>query len=145
MRIVRLLLQFTFALLFVAGVTILLSNSKNNVSGLGLMAVAIAFIALLGPLWPNQENLSKWAAKSNFNLPTDDPKVAQLVIYVLVALYSVYQAWRVFTLPPSAGELVRFEKLAYSIAGPGGVIAFWICIATLALTSAHGAYKKSQE
>ncbi|MFT3959848.1 hypothetical protein [Propionivibrio sp.] len=96
-----------------------------------MLTVFIFFIIILGPCWPNQENIDRWAKKWNFRLPTDNPDVAKYVGNYIFSAYCFYHAWDVFTNP--SAKPWRYEKIAFAIAGSNGVVAFWIFLALACL------------
>ncbi len=125
MTAVRIILLIILGLLSAA---IIIGISKNNPGpDLAMLSVLGFFMLIVGPLWPSGKIISRWAEKSTFRLPTDDPKVAIYVANFLGALYAVYMAWKTYTNPTR--ELWKYEKIAFSIAGTYGVIAFWLFIA----------------
>ena len=116
MRALRILLQIIFGLLAAVS-TLLLFNVPQQEPGtiLAPLAGSIFIILLLGPAWPNKENIERWTRKWKFDLPTDNPDVAKFVgSYLFCA-----PAW----------ELLRLEKIVFAIAGSTGVLGWWIVLA----------------
>ncbi|MBK8744246.1 hypothetical protein [Propionivibrio sp.] len=139
MRAIRILLQLVFGLLSTAVVICLPDNDFS--SSVAMLLVLALIIIVLGPCWPNQENIDRWTEKWNFQLPTDNPKVAIYVANYLGTALCLYRAWHVYTDPTK--ELWRYEKTAFSIAGINGVIAFWVFLAFACLAHGMATHAKS--
>jgi len=99
----------------------------NFASDAGMLVFLSVFILLLGPFWPSQKNLDKWAEKSKLNLPTDKPEVALYVFNFLAALFSLAMAWHRYADP--AADFWRMERLALRLSGHAGIVAMWLIIA----------------
>lgn len=128
MRALRILLQIIFGLLAAVS-TLLLFNVPQQEHGTILVPLAgsIFIILLLGPAWPNKENIERWTRKWKFDLPTDNPDVAKFVGSYLFCAFCCYRAWDLYTHP--AWELLRLEKIVFAIAGSTGVLGWWIVLA----------------
>lgn len=143
MRALRIILQIIFGLLSAVIVLVFLrAPGADYRSNLTMLAVFILFIVVLGPCWPSQENIDRWSEKGSFRLPTDNPDVAKYVGNYLISAYCFYHAWDVYTSP--TGELWRYEKTAFAIAGSNGVVAFWIFLAFACLVYGVAAHAKSR-
>jgi hypothetical protein len=101
-----------------------------------LAALAIAFIGvilLFGPWWPN-----KW----RLNLPTDDPRIANILLSAFVAIYAFHRAWNAYVDPEY--EFVRLDRTIVALLGRDGVAAFWIVIACGCLGATITLYRKGR-
>jgi hypothetical protein len=141
MGVIRIILQ-VILVLFLAVIAFCFSGN-NYVPLLVMLSVLVLFILVLGPLWPSPENLSRWAEKSNFRLPTDNPKVAIYVLNYLGGAFGLYKAWDTYTNPTQ--EFWRYEKTAYAIAGIKGVIIFWLLLAVACIVYAMVVHEKSKK
>jgi len=141
MSAIRIILQVVLGL-FSAAIVLCFSDN-DAVSSLIMLSVFVFFILVLGPLWPSQENISRWSEKSAFRLPTDNQQVAIYVLNYLCAAFGLYKAWDTYANPTK--ELWRHEKTAYSIAGIKGVIAFWLLLAVACLVYGMIAHEKSKK
>ena len=116
------------------------TNFAVNMAGFILFS---AFILVLGPFWPSQENIEKWGRNSKFNLPTDNRAVALYVGNFLAAVFALCMAWDRYTNPTTRSW--RLEKLAFVISGQAGVVATWLIVAIGCLTAGVVTYKKARQ
>lgn len=143
MHAFRIVLQIIFGLLSALIIFVFMrAPNANYTSNLSMLAFIVLIILLLGPWWPNQENIERWTHKWKLQLPTDNPQVASYVVNFLCAAYGFYKAWETYEKPTKT--LWRLEKTAYSIAGIHGVIAFWLFLAIACLAYGMIAYGKTK-
>lgn len=144
MRVLRILLQVAFGLLAVIVGASLLSAPKGSYGPLLVfLALIVLVILVLGPWWPNEENMARWSQKQKLDLPTDDPKVARRILSFLGVAVCLFMAWAHYTNP--AAELWRIEKTIHAIAGTNGVVAFWVFLAFGGLASGVSASAKARK
>jgi energy-coupling factor transporter transmembrane protein EcfT len=141
MYAIRILLQIVFGLLSAVVVICLPDNDLS--SSVVMLLVFALIIVLLGPCWPNQENIDRWAEKWKFQLPTDNLQVAIYVANNLGAAFCLYRVWDTYTNPTK--ELWRYEVTAFAIAGINGVIAFWVLLAFGCLAYGMATHAKSKK
>ena len=123
MLILRILLQVIFGLLsLVVGVLLLGAPNPDYAVTLPMLVLFIGIILVLGPWWPSRDKAQKW----KLNLPTDDPRIAGILLSACVAIYAFYRAWDGYMNPDH--EFVRFEKTIVALLGRDGVAAAWIVI-----------------
>lgn len=143
MRTFRILLQAIFGLLSALVVLVFLrAPNADYVSNLGMLAFFVLAILVLGPWWPSRENIEHWSRNSKLQLPTDDPQVAIYIANFLGAASCLYRAWERYINP--ATELWRFEKTAYALAGPYGVIAAWVFLALACFAYGMSVYAETR-
>ena len=144
MRVVRILLQLICGLVCTLLIAMLVWAPRAEYAEiLPVMAISIFFMMILGPWWPNEQNVQRIANKSKFQLPTDNFDVARYVANFLGAAYLMYEAWDRYHYP--AKELWRFEKIGAAIAGTNGAIGIWLVLACLCLADGIRTYIKSKK
>lgn len=144
MRALRIILQLIFGLLSTMIIFIFLRDPGGDyASNLSMLVLFILIILVLGPWWPSQDNISRWAQNSKLRLPTDDPEVAIYVVNFLGAAYSLYKAWDIYINPVK--DLWGFEKTAFAIAGTNGVIASWLILAFGCLSYGVSTYVRAKK
>ena len=140
-RVVGVLVLGLLAVMALSG----LFNGLDDKFATNLLAFILftAFILLLGPFWPSEENLEKWAQNSKFNLPTDNPAVALYVLNFCAALFSLYMAWSRYAYPPT--DLWRHEKVVLMISGQTGLVVSWLVVALGCFTAGVATCKKAKQ
>lgn len=123
MLVLRILLQIIFGLLsLVVGVLLMRAPNPDYAGTLPMLVLFIGIILVLGPWWPSGDKAQKW----KLNLPTDDSRIAAILLSGCVAIYAFYRAWDGYMNPDH--EFVRFEKTIVALLGRDGVAAAWIVI-----------------
>ena len=135
----RIVLQGIFGVFFlVVGAQLLEASEPNYAGTLPILAFSIGAILLLGPWWPSADKADKW----KLNLPTDDPRVAGILLAVSVAIYAFYRSWDAYINPDH--DFRRLEKTIVALLGRDGVSAFWIVIGLGCLGGAISAYRRGK-
>jgi hypothetical protein len=72
------------------------------------LAYALAFfmfmILVLGPLWPNQENIDRWSQKLKLRALADNPQAPGYVSNFLSPFYSLYRACDTYANPTKSAS-----------------------------------------
>jgi hypothetical protein len=134
MHILRNLMQVAIGLFAVVlGVLLLPTDDyRGTLAVIGLFFIGAVLV--LGPWWPKH----KW----RLNLPTDDPRIANILLSACVALFAFYQAWDAYV--NADHDFRRLEKTIVALLGREGVTAFWIVIGFGCLGATISFFKKGR-